>query len=81
MEVNKLHLNTLNLNRVAINTVGSISVAKGEQPPEPDITDALLMEDGSLFLMEDGSYFRLESVEVATEAKKTPTIDKSMWDF
>lgn len=30
------------------------------EPPEPDITDALLMEDGSLFLMEDGSYFRLE---------------------
>lgn len=31
------------------------------EPPEPDITDALLMEDGSLFLMEDGTYFRLES--------------------
>lgn len=30
------------------------------EPPEPDITDALLMEDGSLFLMEDGSYFMLE---------------------
>ena len=75
MEVNKLHLNTLNLNRVAINTVGSISVAKGEQPPEPDITDALLMEDGSLFLMEDGSYFQLES---AVEAAK---INKSYWNF
>ena len=35
---------------------GKISV----EPPEPDITDALLMEDGSLFLMEDGSYFMLE---------------------
>lgn len=27
------------------------------------ITDALIMEDGSLFLMEDGSYFRLEGPE------------------
>ena len=27
----------------------------------PQISDALLMEDGSLFLMEDGTYFRLES--------------------
>lgn len=33
-------------------------------PPEPDITDALLMEDGSLFLMEDGSYFILEDSAV-----------------
>lgn len=47
---------------------------KGSEP-EPDITDALLMEDGSLFLMEDGYYFQLES---AVEAAK---IEKSYWNF
>lgn len=67
-------------NVIKANIIGDRRKA-GERPPEPDITDALLMEDGSLFLMEDGSYFQLESVEVATGAKKTPTIDKSMWDF
>lgn len=30
-------------------------------PPEEDIKDALLMEDGTLFLMEDSNYFKLES--------------------
>lgn len=43
-------------------------------PPEPDITDALLMEDGVLFMMEDGSYFRLEEGGVVTRK-----IDKSYW--
>lgn len=55
---------------------------EGSTPPDPDITDALLMEDGSLFLMEDGSYFMLEkSVEVKTKAKMTTKVDKSYWNF
>lgn len=29
--------------------------------PTPNITNALLMEDGSLFLMEDDKYFKLEN--------------------
>lgn len=34
------------------------------QPPEEDIKDALLMEDGTLFLMENEDYFKLEIEEV-----------------
>lgn len=41
--------------------VGFISGSGGIIPPDPDITDALIMEDGFLFLMEDGDYFRLEN--------------------
>lgn len=44
------------------------------EPPEPDITDALLMEDGTPFLMEDGTYFQLE--------KEQPQgINRSYWKF
>lgn len=44
--------------------------------PEPDITDALLLEGGSPLLLEDGNYFRLESVAVQSRS-----IDKSYWNF
>lgn len=77
MKLNRVKLNKINLNRICLNTVGTCSICKGgSKPPEQDITDALLMEDGSLFLMEDGSFFMLEK-----SAKKTPTIDKSYWNF
>lgn len=65
MEVNKIKLNHVNLNRVCLNTVGACSINKGgSKPPEENITDALLMEDGSLFLMEDGTYFMLENLNL-----------------
>lgn len=48
-------------------------------PPEENITDALLMEDGSLFLMEDGTYFMLEKATQPQSA--TPKINKSYWNF
>lgn len=50
------------ISRITSNVIGSVSGKRdGNTPsPEPDITDALVMEDGSLFLMEDGSYFKLE---------------------
>jgi hypothetical protein len=41
------------------NVIGDIS-NRSPAPPEENITDALLMEDGTLFLMEDGTYFQLE---------------------
>lgn len=44
--------------------------------PEPDITDAILLEGGSPLLLEDGNYFRLESVAV-----QKISIDKSYWNF
>lgn len=62
--LNTAKLNSVQLNTTVLNTVGALSRTKGEAPPEPDITDALLMEDGSLFLMEDGDYFKLEIEEV-----------------
>lgn len=74
MKVNKVNVNRVSLNQVPVNTVSVISKQKGEPVPEPDITDALLMEDGSLFLMEDGTYFKLESG--ATNAPK-----RSYWNF
>lgn len=37
----------------------------GGLPPDPDITDALILEDGELFLMEDGSYFMLDTQEAS----------------
>ena len=62
-------------NVIKANIIGDRREAGGEPVPEPDITDGLLLEDGSLFLMEDGSYFQLES---AVEAAK---INKSYWNF
>lgn len=44
------------------------------EPPEPDITDALLMEDGTPFLMEDGTYFQLEG-------EQPQGINRSYWKF
>ena len=41
---------------------GAISEPGSVAPPDPDITDALIMEDGFLFLMEDGDYFQLENL-------------------
>lgn len=55
--------------------------------PEPDITDGLLLEDGSLFLMEDGSYFQLEEVVVVKstrstrKTKTTANTNKNYWNF
>lgn len=48
----------------------------GGSTPEPDITDALLLEGGSPLLLEDGNYFRLESVAVQSRS-----IDKSYLNF
>lgn len=58
--MNKVVLNTIKLNIKMVNTVGVTRSSGRAIPPEPDIADALLMEDGGLFLMEDGSYFKLE---------------------
>lgn len=80
MKLNSIELNKVSLNRVQLNTVGAVSKAKGEAPPQPDITDALLMEDGSLFLMEDGTYFMLENT-AQPQSKETPKINKSYWNF
>lgn len=81
MEVNKVKLNRVNLNRVCLNTVGACSINKGgSKPPEEDITDALLMEDGVLFLMEDGTYFMFEKA-AQPQSKETPKINKSYWNF
>lgn len=69
-------LNTVSLNRVCINTVDSCSINNVVSgAPEENITDALIMEDGSLFLMEDGSYFKLENQENSSAPKK------SYWNF
>lgn len=40
----------------------------------PQISDALLMEDGTPFLMEDGTYFQLEEGQ-------TQGINRSFWKF
>ena len=55
----------------------------GEIPPEIEITDALLSEDGLVFLSEDGRYFRLES---GTPLPKSKESDNSInvenfWNF
>lgn len=80
MKVNKIELNKVSLNRVQINTVGIVNKSKGEAPPEQEITDALLMEDGSLFLMDDGTYFMLEN-ETQAQSSVIPKINKSYWNF
>lgn len=68
MKTNQTIINQVKINCARVNVVGDQTVTV-TQPPEQNITDALLMEDGCLFLMEDGSYFRLESAEVAAETK------------
>lgn len=61
----------LKYNRPTVFGIGGGSTPE----PEPDITDAILLENGLPMLLEDGSYFRLESVEQARR------IDKSYWNF
>lgn len=56
------------------NVIGDIKSNRSPAPPEENITDALLMEDGTPFLMEDGTYFQLE--------KEQPQgINRSYWNF
>ena len=69
MKVNRMDLNKVSINRVQLNTVGTVISSKGDNTPEGNITDALLMEDGSLFLMENGSFFSLEK-SAKTKAKE-----------
>lgn len=57
------------------NIIGDGRKKSNPSPPEENITDALLMEDGSLFLMEDGTYFMLENQENSSAPKK------SYWNF
>lgn len=61
------------------NIIGDGRKKSKPSPPEENITDALLMEDGSLFLMEDGTYFMLE--KAAQPQSATPKINKSYWNF
>lgn len=69
------------------NIIGDGRKKSNPSPPEENITDALLMEDGSLFLMEDGSLFLMEDgtyfmLEKAAQPQSaTPKINKSYWNF
>lgn len=56
------------------NVVGDIKSNRSPAPPEENITDALLMEDGTPFLMEDGTYFQLEG-------EQPQGINRSYWNF
>lgn len=75
MDLNKVSFGVAHLNKIRLNALGKARSKTGEQPPEVNIDDALLLENGGLFLMEDGSYFRLESGE------QTVKIDRSYWNF
>lgn len=61
--------------RLKANIIGDGRKKSNPSPPEENITDALLMEDGSLFLMEDETYFKLENQENSSAPKK------SYWNF
>lgn len=61
--------------RLKANIIGDGRKKSNPSPPEENIADALLMEDGSLFLMEDGTYFKLENQENSSAPKK------SYWNF
>lgn len=61
--------------RLKANIIGDGRKKSNPSPPEENITDALLMEDESLFLMEDGTYFKLENQENSSAPKK------SYWNF
>lgn len=61
--------------RLKANIIGDGRKKSNPSPPEENITDALLMEDGSLFLIEDGTYFKLENQENSSAPKK------SYWNF
>lgn len=56
------------------NVIGDIKSGISPAPPEENITDALLMEDGTPFLMEDGTYFQLEG-------EQPQGINRSYWNF
>lgn len=56
------------------NVIGDIKSNRSPEPPEENITDALLMEDGTPFLMEDGTYFQLEG-------EQPQGINRSYWKF
>lgn len=59
-----INLAGIRLSNISLSGVqlGAISGRDSVAPPDPDITDALIMEDGFLFLMEDGDYFQLENL-------------------
>lgn len=76
MDLNKVSFGVAHLNKIRLNALGKARPKTGEQPPEVNIDDALLLENGGLFLMEDSSYFRLEEGGVVTRK-----IDKSYWNF
>ena len=59
-----INLAGIRLSNISLSGVqlGAISGPGSVAPPYPDITDALIMEDGFLFLMEDGDYFQLEKL-------------------
>ncbi len=59
-----INLAGIRLSNISLSGVqlGAISGPDSVAPPDPDITDALIMEDGFLFLMEDGDYFQLENL-------------------
>lgn len=61
IEVNKTEVNRVRVNMCTVNSSFDSKDGRVTPPVPEEITDALLMEDGSLFLMEDGSYFRLEN--------------------
>lgn len=56
------------------NVIGDLQGGRSPAPPEENITDALLMEDGTLFLMEDGTYFQLEG-------EQPQGINRSYWNL
>lgn len=58
------NLTGIRLSNISLSGVqfGAISGPGSVAPPDPDITDALIMEDGFLFLMENGDYFQLENL-------------------
>lgn len=56
------------------NVIGDIKSNRSPVPPEENITDALLMEDGTPFLMEDGTYFQLEG-------EQPQGINRSYWNL
>lgn len=79
IDLRGIYLSGINLAGIDLSGIrfGYITNGGGSEPePEPDITDALLLEGGSPLLLEDGNYFRLESVAVQSRS-----IDKSYWNF
>lgn len=63
-DISGINLTGIRLSNISLSGVqlGTISGPGSVVPPDSDITDALIMEDGFLFLMEDGDYFKLENL-------------------